>query len=645
MADMNQRTELRRGLLLIAARQVPTAAIGNGLVAAFTAAVLWSDVPPAQTLIWFGFMIAVCAIRLRLGAGTMHIAPDATMDKLSRRLTMTTWLAGANGLLWGVLGAALVPYADLELRAFAGCVVVAMSAAAVSSYSALPSSGRAFVISALSPMAASYLLASSTRTSFALGVLILLFMGTMLSFLRGTAAGLSEALLARLRNEQLKTEVEMACASLAGAVRTAEQASQSKSRFLANMSHEIRTPMNAVLGLAAALLDEKLGPAHHESVSAIRDSADVLLRLINEILDFSQIEAGRVTLETTAFSPKQLVHDTVSLISGRATAKGLKLEIEWDDSIPEWLEGDSGRIRQVLLNLVTNAVKFTAHGRVSIAVRRTGGDSAPVGLDWQVRDTGIGISASALETLFQDFAQADESISRRFGGSGLGLAISRRLIEMMGGTIDARSEPGIGSVFGFRLALPEAVAPESMAIGKNSTDEALRGALRGLGRKMRVLLVEDHPINQMVARQMLKSFNLHVDVAHNGLEAVDAAGRTVYDLIFMDMRMPEMDGPEATRVIRARAGSGPRVPIIALTANAFEEDVRTCREAGMDGFISKPIQKPIFVGAIFKALTGQDVAGTEKPAPRAVPPSMTYGGSMPPVRPVREAVLSEPGSD
>ena len=572
------------------------------VVALFSVAVMWNEVARTPLLLWLAGMLAISGIRARLAADSKSRVPRANAAVLSRRLNQVTAIAVVTGLLWSYFGGFLVPYDNQETRAFTFCVMGGVAATSVSSYTALPAAGRPFLFVTIVPTALSYLIFSQSRAGIGLGLLTLLFFFVLISFLGRTAAGLRDALLSRLRNEHLTAEIEMTCARLAVAVEQAQDASRSKSRFLANMSHEIRTPMNAVLGLASSLREEKLPPSQRVSVGAICDSAEALLRLINEILDFSQIEAGRVTLENAAFSPAHLIQDVVSLISGRAGEKNLRIETHLDPAIPQYLFGDSGRLRQVLLNLLTNAVKFTAEGQVTLIARRVDVSGEDIATVWEVRDTGIGISAASLTTLFQDFAQADESIARRYGGTGLGLAICRRLIEMMGGTIDARSEPGIGSTFGFHLALAQAERPHINPAASAEPEKDLRLALRRLGRKMRVLLVEDNAVNQMVARQMLKGFDVHMDLAHNGLEAVAAADCVVYDLIFMDMRMPEMDGPDATREIRRRAGSASRVPIVALTANAFREDSQACLDAGMDDFMSKPIRKPVFIGAMLRAL-------------------------------------------
>ncbi|MGA3402148.1 MAG: ATP-binding protein [Acetobacteraceae bacterium] len=385
--------------------------------------------------------------------------------------------------------------------------------------------------------------------------------------------------------------------------RHADDANRAKSGFLAMMSHEIRTPLNAVLGLAGSLLDASLTTPQREVVQAIRDSGDSLLRILNDILDYSKLDAGRMTFEAAPFSPATLTQNAISILGPRARVKGLAIVAESDPALPAGLLGDAGRIRQVLLNLVSNAVKFTDAGAVTISARCAGREGDAITVEWSVHDTGIGIAPDRIGSLFGEFVQADSSISRRFGGSGLGLAICKRLTEQMGGTIGVESVEGGGTTFRVRLTLPIAETPVAAQPPPADPTRALEARLAAFGRPLRVLFAEDNPTNQFVALQMLKGLPVQVDVAGDGLEAVDAASRFTYDMIFMDMRMPEMDGLAATRLIRQRGGPLARVPIIALTANAFPEDVKACFDAGMNQFVTKPVSKDVLFAAILRAIS------------------------------------------
>jgi signal transduction histidine kinase/DNA-binding NarL/FixJ family response regulator len=382
----------------------------------------------------------------------------------------------------------------------------------------------------------------------------------------------------------------------------AEAASAAKSSFVAMMSHEIRTPMNAVIGLATNLLDTRLDAEQRQAVTSIHNAGDNLLQILDDILDFSKLEAGRLSLELIPFSPLSIVENTLSVIGPRAIAKGLSIRSECAGEIPAALNGDAGRIRQVLLNLISNAVKFTAQGEVVVSIACLEQDPSSARMRWTVSDTGIGIAADKIDSLFNDFIQADNSISRRFGGSGLGLAISKRLVEQMGGKIGVTSTPGRGSSFMFSLTLPlaeEVVAPER---DDQTVYAQFKARIEATGRPLRILIVDDNPTNRAVAVQMLGEFRVQTNTACDGTEAVTAATRFSYDVILMDVRMPEMDGLDATRVIRAQGGPLAAVPIIAFTANAFAEDAAACREAGMNDHVAKPVRKKALVEAILRAL-------------------------------------------
>jgi signal transduction histidine kinase/CheY-like chemotaxis protein/HPt (histidine-containing phosphotransfer) domain-containing protein len=429
----------------------------------------------------------------------------------------------------------------------------------------------------------------------------------------------SHELILKTRAEQAESERARAVAEVELAhehERVAEAASQAKSSFLAMMSHEIRTPMNAVLGLATTLLETRLDAQQRKSVEAISESGDNLLYLLNDILDFSKLEAGRLELEPLAFSPESLVDQTVSIAGVRADQQGIGLRMEIGADLPAAVIGDPGRIRQVILNLATNAVKFTHQGEVVIGVRCLSRDAEKSTLEWWVRDTGIGMSEEQQARLFTQYIQADTSIARRFGGSGLGLAISKRIIDQMAGDVAVTSTQDIGSTFSFRLTLPVADSAAALqASSEQATAVDLNAVLNRLARPLRVLIAEDNPTNQFVIRKMLSEFRLSLHMAANGQEAIESAITFSPDVIFMDMRMPEVDGLTATRQIRQMGGAFAHLPICAVTANAFGDDIRACREAGMNDFISKPVRKALLIDRLAQVAEAM-LAGDAPDGPR-----------------------------
>ncbi len=550
---------------------------------------------------WYAVLLGVVSLRFVLWLRYERTPAQQRDTRVwARRMFGAAVLAGlswSSGMLF------VLPAVDSPTAIILFVSVIAVSAVASSSLAAHLASCAGFIIAAIGPIAVS-VLARGKGVDLIVGLALVGAIVALLLTAHGSFTTTRRMVAGEI--DLAQTLAEAADARLA-----AERANNAKSVFLATMSHEIRTPLNGVLGLASLLDSDELDAANRERARLLRRSGEVLLEIVNDILDFSKIEAAQMQLVQRDFEPRTLVDEAAGLWASRARAGGLEFRVEVAAEVPATARGDALRLRQVLGNLVSNAIKFTERGSIEVrlGVER---DS----LRFEVRDTGIGIDAESLGAVFQPFTQVDESHTRRAGGAGLGLAISRRLVELMGGRIGVSSERRVGSTFWFEVPVPVATATTTMAATLQQ-DAAAAGsapaeavppmlsapaadALLGQ-RAARVLVVEDNAINRTVAGAMLERLGIVHEFAEDGRVALQRVRSDSFDLILMDCQMPVLDGYQTTTQLRRMATlarSGAPIPILALTATAFDEDRRRAAEAGMDGFLAKPLQ----LGALRAAL-------------------------------------------
>lgn len=412
--------------------------------------------------------------------------------------------------------------------------------------------------------------------------------GAQMLLLMLAATGL---LLRQRRQEQEQAALQALNAELAAARDLAEEASRSKSLFLANMSHELRTPFNGMLGMLDMLGDSQLDPLQREHMQTAKDSAQHLLRLLNDILDMSALESGKIKTQPEPVNMRRLIGDVQQLMGSQAQHKGLEFVFEAPAQWPDWVETDPTRVRQILYNLLNNAIKFTDSGRVTLGVNCEPGPAGRLHWTFAVSDTGIGMNPATLAQLFQRFHQLDAGANRRFGGSGLGLEISRTLARLIGGDIAVESQPGQGSTFTLTLETPACTAPKTDPQPAKPEQPPAAGPSEPAPPPLEILVAEDHPVNRSFIGTLLERLGHRASFAVNGREALEQIEQRDFDLILMDIHMPEMDGLEATRALRARSDDKRHIPVIALSADVMNEAQERALAAGIDEFLSKPVQK------------------------------------------------------
>jgi len=603
LENSKDREKILREQMRLVEQNAVLSNIVSVVVAMLLSLVLWRDESQSLIMSWMGYMILIAIVRVVMGYMHRSENTNELVHDVFGRWHLIAILLTALG--WGMAGYFLFPVDPIQ-QLVVGFVLAGIASGGVSVMSPIlylylvylflvifPVTirlflmGNDFIILAVTTFF--YMLVmggigSSINKSILKTLEIRFHNESLIRFMsqaRNETEDINEALSAEIiQRKRVEKELQKA-------KEVAEAASKTKSEFLANMSHEIRTPMNGVLGTLQLLQESDLSDGQKEYVGIAYNSGEALLSLLNDILDFSKIEAGKLKLEYIPFNLKELTNDLTVLLKQKADEREVKLETDFDSEVPTAILGDSVRIRQILANLMTNAIKFTDKGTVTIKIITLENTEKMVRLRLEVNDTGIGIAEENQRKLFNSFTQADGSTTRKYGGTGLGLAIVRQLVTMMRGRLGVESEEGKGSSFWTEISfeVPHNIEMERASEKKSADVEKLEG---------NVLLVEDNPVNQIVARKMLEKAGLNYEVVNNGEEALNRLKLSHdFNLILMDCQMPIMDGYEATQALRdlEEKNAIDRLPVIAMTANAMEGDKDKCLAAGMDDYISKPVNQ------------------------------------------------------
>jgi len=543
---------------------------------------------PSRIANWCAAMAAAYMARFLIGRLHSRSGPAASPRTEWRWTASFHASIALTGFVWSLLVWYVLEGTPLALQLSGVAVLVAVAAAALRGLSTLPLAYALFAGAILAPVALQALLAGGVASTM-LGATLVLYFGAMALMVQSTTNEF-------IRRAVLQADLADLLVRHQHATEAAESASRSKSEFLANMSHEIRTPMNAIIGLTHLARLAQPSPAVDGHLGRISVAANSLLRIINDILDLSKIEAGKLAIEPIEFVLDALLRDVLSITGTNASGKGVEFTYSVAPEVPKRLVADADRVGQVLANLCANAVKFTERGSIRVSVRVVEENASKVTLEFAVRDTGIGMSETQLAGLFQPFTQVDTSSTRRRAGTGLGLSISTRLVEAMGGRIDVKSEPGRGSIFSFTVVCERVGDKDNAAAGAAGESDAvpdLSGA--------RILVVEDDEVNQIVAQGVLEAGGAVVSIASNGREALELVQPGKFDVVLMDLQMPDMDGIETTRKLRenpALAG----LPIIAMTASAMAGDRERLLEAGMNDYVAKPVRVAAVYATVSKWL-------------------------------------------